>query len=235
MSTITWYGHSAFRITSPHEGKERHLCIDPFLTPASGVTVDSMGPLDVVLVTHDHADHVGEAVALCRKSGAMLGAIVGTAETLVERGLPQAQLLNGIGFNMGGTVEHAGFAMTMVPAFHSSQSGCPAGYIIRTPDGLTVYHAGDTCVFSGMALWGQLHAIDVALLPVGGVFTMDAPQAALACSLLGCKQVIPMHWGTFPVLAQSTAAFKEELARRAPACRCLDLAPGQSIYLSDIY
>ena len=131
--------------------------------------------------------------------------------------------------NFPGTVEHAGFAVTMTPAFHSSESGCPAGYIIRTPDGLTVYHAGDTCLFSGMALWGQLYPLDVALLPIGGVFTMDAPQAALACTLLGCKSVIPMHWGTFPVLAQSTEAFKQELALRAPDCRCIDLAPGKSI------
>lgn len=229
MSTLTWHGHSAFTISSDCGGQQRRLCIDPFFPPASGVSADSMGPLDVVLVTHDHADHVGEAVSLCRATGAMLGAIVGTAEKLAAQGVPQAQLLNGIGFNMGGTVEHAGFAVTMIPAFHSSESGCPAGYIIRTPDGLTVYHAGDTCLFSGMALWGQLYPLDVALLPIGGVFTMDAPQAALACALLGCKSVIPMHWGTFPVLAQSTAAFKQELALRAPDCRCIDLDPGKSI------
>lgn len=229
MSTIIWHGHSAFTISSEIDGTQRRLCIDPFLTPASGITVEEMGPLDVVLVTHDHADHVGEAVRLCRTTGAMLGAIVGTAEKLAAQGVPQEQLLNGIGFNMGGTVEHAGFAVTMVPAFHSSESGCPAGYIIRTPDGLTVYHAGDTCLFSGMALWGQLHPLDVALLPVGGVFTMDARQAALACALLGCKSVIPMHWGTFPVLAQSTEPFKQELALRAPDCRCIDLAPGKSV------
>ena len=183
MTEITWFGHSAFRISCG--GK--HLFIDPFFTPASTVTAETCGPADVVLVTHDHADHVGDAAAICARTGAMLGAIVGTAEKLVAQGVPQAQLLNGIGFNMGGTVEHAGFAVTMIPAFHSSESGCPAGYIIRTPDGLTVYHAGDTCLFSGMALWGQLYPLDVALLPVGGVFTMDARQAAQACALLHSK------------------------------------------------
>ena len=117
----------------------------------------------------------------------------------------------------------------MTQAYHSSDSGSPAGYIVRMPDGLTVYHAGDTCIFSGMELWGQLYDIDVALLPVGGVFTMDARQAALACKLLGCKAAIPMHWGTFPVLAQNAACFKVELERMKLACRCMEMAPGETV------
>ena len=205
MSQILWYGHSAFNISCD----DKHVVVDPFLTPASGTTAETIGPVDVVLVTHDHADHVGDAVAICKNTGAMLGAIVGTAQKLEAAGVPSAQLLNYIGFNMGGT----------------------AGYIIRTPDGKHIYHAGDTCIFAGMELWGRLYPIDVALLPMGGVFTMDARQAALACKLLGCKQVIPMHWGTFPVLAQDTEAFKAELARVAPGCTCIDLLPGQSVQI----
>ena len=161
----------------------------------------------------------------------MLGAIVGTAQKLVDLGVPPSRLLNGIGFNMGGTVAHAGFEFTMTQAYHSSESGSPAGYIIRTPDGKHIYHAGDTCIFAGMELWGRLYPLDVALLPMGGVFTMDARQAALACKLLGCKQVIPMHWGTFPVLAKDTEAFKAELARVAHGCTCIDLLPGQSVQI----
>ena len=80
-----------------------------------------------------------------------------------------------------------------------------------------------------MALWGQLYPLDVALLPVGGVFTMDARQGAQACALLGCKSVIPMHWGTFPVLAQNTDEFKRELGLRAPDCRCIDMQPGKTV------
>lgn len=225
MSEITWYGHSAFKISAP----QAHVLIDPFFTPASGVTVESLGPVDMLLVTHDHGDHVGEAVNVCRKTGAMLGAIVGTAGKLAEDGVPEAQILNGIGFNMGGTMEHKGIKATMTQAFHSSDSGAPAGYIIEMPDGLVVYHAGDTCIFSGMELWGQLYHIDVALLPIGGVFTMDARQAALACKLLGCKSVIPMHWGTFPVLAQSAEYFQEQVARLCPDCDCIAIRPGQSL------
>lgn len=225
MSEITWYGHSAFKISAP----QAHALIDPFFTPASGVNVESLGPVDMVLVTHDHGDHVGEAVRICRATGAMLGAIVGTAGKLAQAGVPEAQILNGIGFNMGGTVEHKGIKATMTQAFHSSDSGAPAGYIIEMPDGLVVYHAGDTCIFSGMELWGQLYHIDVALLPIGGVFTMDARQAALACRLLGCKSVIPMHWGTFPVLAQSVEDFQAQLARLCPDCDCIAMRPGQSL------
>ncbi|WP_417292002.1 metal-dependent hydrolase [Desulfovibrio porci] len=225
MSEITWYGHSAFKISAP----QAHVLIDPFFTPASGVTVESLGPVDMLLVTHDHGDHVGEAVNVCRKTGAMLGAIVGTAGKLAEDGVPEAQILNGIGFNMGGTMEHKGIKATMTQAFHSSDSGAPAGYIIEMPDGLVVYHAGDTCIFSGMELWGQLYHIDVALLPIGGVFTMDARQAALACKLLGCKSVIPMHWGTFPVLAQSAEYFQEQVAKLCPDCDCIAIRPGQSL------
>ena len=90
----------------------------------------------------------------------------------------------------------------------------------------------DTCIFSGMELWGQLYDIDVALLPVGGVFTMDARQAALACKLLRCKAVVPMHWGTFPLLAQSTAGFKAELERLQLPCRCVEMHPGETVSLS---
>ena len=225
MSDITWYGHSAFKISAP----SAQVIIDPFFAPSAGVTADAAGDVDIVLVTHDHADHVGDAVSLCRRTGAVLGAIVGTAGKLVEAGIPTEQIINGIGFNMGGTVSHKGVDITMTQAYHSSDSGSPAGYIVRMPDGLTVYHAGDTCIFSGMELWGQLYDIDVALLPVGGVFTMDARQAALACKLLRCKAVVPMHWGTFPLLAQNTESFKAELARLQLSCNCVEMAPGETV------
>ncbi|MDR3358532.1 MAG: metal-dependent hydrolase [Desulfovibrio sp.] len=228
MSEITWYGHSAFKICFSGPTEKAAVLIDPFFPPGCGMTADQSGLIDMVLVTHDHADHVGEAVAVCKKTGAMLGAIVGTAARLVQAGLPENQVLNGIGFNMGGTITRKGLSVTMTQAFHSSESGAPAGYIITMPDGVTIYHAGDTCVFGGMKLWGELYSIDVALLPVGGLFTMDARQAALACKLLQCKATVPMHWGTFPALAQSTEDFKNELALRCPDCRCIDVKPGES-------
>ena len=225
MSDITWFGHSAFKIASP----EAQVIIDPFFAPSTGVTADTAGDADIVLVTHDHGDHVGDAVSLCRRTGALLGAIVGTAGKLAEEGVPMEQIMNGIGFNMGGTVTHKGVSVTMTQAYHSSDSGSPAGYIVRMPDGLTVYHAGDTCIFSGMELWGQLYDIDVALLPVGGVFTMDARQAALACKLLRCKAAIPMHWGTFPMLAQNADGFRAQLDNLQVPCRCMPMRPGETV------
>ena len=225
MSTITWYGHSAFKLSSG----DVNVLFDPFFTPKSTVTAATVGDADLVLVSHDHADHVGDSIAICQRTGALLGAIVGTAEKLAAQGLPQSQILNGIGFNVGGTVTHKGVAVTMTQAFHSSESGAPVGYIVHMPDGLTVYHAGDTGIFSGMELWGKLYNIDVALLPVGGTFTMDGAQAALACKLLGCRHAIPMHWGTFPVLAQDTTAFEQALAKQAPACTCHTMKPGQTL------
>ena len=224
MALITWLGHSAFKISSNNVT----VLVDPFLdgNPTCTTAAKDIGPVDIVLVTHDHGDHTGQAAQICQATGAMLGAVVGTAETLVQAGVPAAQILNGIGFNMGGTLTHKSVHMTMIPAFHTTESGQPTGYIIRMPDGTTVYHAGDTCLFGDMALWGALYSIDVALLPIGGVFTMDARQAATACTLLRPKHVIPMHWGTFPVLAPDTTAFEQELAVLAPDCRCIALQPG---------
>ena len=227
MSEITWLGHSAFKICCNNVT----VLIDPFLdgNPTCPVSAANIGPVDLVLVTHDHGDHTGQAAQICQNTGAMLGAVVGTAEALVKAGAPADQILNSIGFNMGGTLEHKGVHITMLPAFHTTESGQPVGYILRMPDGVTVYHAGDTCLFGDMALWGTLYNIDVALLPIGGVFTMDARQAATACTLMRPKNVIPMHWGTFPVLAPSTCAFKQELGALAPDTRCVDLQPGQTV------
>lgn len=224
MSTITWLGHAAFKLETP----EVSILIDPFFTDDRLAAQAEAGRVDLVLVTHDHADHTGSVTDICRRTGVQLGAIVGTAERLQQAGVPQEQILFG-GFNMGGTVECKGARITMTQAYHSSMSGAPAGYIITMPDGLVVYHAGDTCLFSGMSLWGKLYPIDVALLPVGGVYTMDARQAAMACGLLKCAAVIPMHWGTFPILAQDTEEFQKLLAAQVPGCHCVSMQPGDSV------
>ena len=224
MTSITWYGHSAFKLAC--DGVS--VVIDPFFAPRWGQNPAEVGSPDVVLVTHDHGDHVGDAVNICKKTGALLGAVVGTAAKLRDAGVPEPQIMNGIGFNIGGTLTVKGIAVTMTQAFHSSDSSVPVGYILRMPDGITVYHAGDTGIFSSMELLGRLYGIHVALLPMGGVFTMDALQAAHACRLIGCACVVPMHWGTFPVLAQNVDGFRRALSAACPGCACVEPAPGQA-------
>ncbi len=221
MNTITWHGHSAFAITTP----EQTILIDPWFdgNPAAQTQGKSVAA-DLVLVTHDHGDHIGQALGICMRTGATLGCIVELAAKMKAQGLPESQILNGIGFNIGGTVRHKGVAVTMTQACHSCETGVPVGFIIRLENGYTIYHAGDTAVFSTMAMWGKLYKIDLALLPIGGVFTMDAAQAALAAMMLRARKVVPMHWGTFPALEQSTAAFKKELDKLDLGDALIDLA-----------
>jgi len=228
-TSITWHGHSNIHIAC--EGAS--LIIDPFFegNPRCSSDWRQLQKLDAVLLTHDHQDHAGQAVEICLATGAMLCCMVGTAQTLPEAGLPQNQIANGIGFNIGGTVNIKNMAITMTQAVHSSESASPAGFIVRMPNGFTFYHSGDTGIFASMALLGELYPLDLAMLPIGGVFTMDARQAATACKLLNAPAVLPIHWGTFPMLAQSTDEFGRELAQRAPTCRLIPLNPGGTIVL----
>ncbi len=227
--TLTWHGHANFQIA----GGGVNILIDPFFNgnPAAVSSYTEAAKPDLVLVTHMHGDHVGDAVSICTDTGALLGCVVGAAERLEQAGLAGEQILNGIGFNIGGTLEYKGARITMTQAFHTSEAGCPVGYIIVMPGGCTIYHAGDTGIFSSMSLWGELYSIDVALLPAGGCFTMDQRQAALAAKLLRAKKVVPMHWGTFPALAQSMDDFPAELAATSPTSEAILMRPGQTVTL----
>jgi len=227
--TLTWHGHANFQITTP----ELTILVDPWFegNPSASLKAADIQNVDLVLVTHDHGDHVGQALDICKTTGAALGAQVELAGHLLKQGVPQEQVLNGIGFNIGGTVEYKGIKITMIQAFHSCERGTPVGYIITLDNGFTLYHAGDTGVFSSMALYGRLYPIDLAMLPIGGVFTMDPKQAALACLLLRCRNVVPMHWGSFPVLEQNTGSFKKYLEKDAPGTTLLTMSPGETIQL----
>ncbi len=229
-ATLTWWGHSNFLLRQKHCS----ILIDPFFTdnPATEVDWKTLPPPDIVLVTHLHHDHVGDAIDICRETKARLGVAAGTADRLLQRGVPEGLLLNGKNFNIGGTVLEKGARITMTEAMHSTDGEIPTGFIITMPSGVTVYHAGDTGLFANMALWGTIYKIDVALLPIGGVFTMDASLAARAARMLRARKVVPMHWGSFPTLAQDTKCFRQELKRNAPASRMLEMKPGQEIVLS---
>lgn len=197
------------------------MLIDPFV-PEGGIEADP----DIVAVTHGHADHLGEAVRFQKPTVA----VNEIAKYLAACGVPADPM------NIGGTIEVAGVSFTMTPALHSSwlecagggyYGGVAAGYVIRM-DGTAVYHAGDTALFSDMKLIGALYHPDVAILPVGGRFTMGPAEAMMAAEFVGAGTVIPMHYNTFPAIEQDLSAFKEALERTADI-RVILLAPGESV------
>ena len=223
---ITWYGHATFGLKT--DGKT--VLIDPFFAgnPSAPVTHEDIDACDLILVTHDHADHVGQALELATCHNAEVISVFEIIQDLIGQGLPERL---GVGMNIGGTVNRLGIDVKMVQAVHSSIHGTPAGYILTLPDGTCIYNSGDTGLFGDMALFAEFHDIDIAILPVGGHFTMDAKQAAYACKLLKCKKVIPQHWGTWPLLAQNTESLAKHLAELAPETELVVLPVGDTVSL----
>ncbi|WP_027722678.1 metal-dependent hydrolase [Maridesulfovibrio zosterae] len=218
---FTWNGHSNFTIQSD----DKTILLDPFFegNPKACASWDTVKKADAVLVTHDHGDHVGQAAEICNATGAELVCIFDFINDMISQGVSGDKI---IGMNIGGTIEVSGIKVKMVQAMHSSASGAPAGFIITYPDDFCVYFAGDTGLFSSMELFGKLHDIDVAVLPTGGWFTMDSKDAAYACKMLQCKKVIPMHYGTFPILEQNAESFIKNCADLAPDCKVIELEIG---------
>lgn len=226
---LTWLGHANFEI----EAQGKIILIDPFFADDAPGKAEDIAKCDAILVTHDHADHVGATADIAARTGAQVVAAVGTAARLGRAGVPDDQIVGGIGMNIGGSVEVAGMIATMTQAFHTSESGSPTGFIVRLPSGYTLYHAGDTGIFESMRLLGEMYPLDLAMLPIGGHFTMDARQAAWACKLLRCKKIVPMHWGTFPVLEANTRAFADLLDKHAPDTELLEMTPGETVELGE--
>ena len=224
----TWLGHAAFRFDSP--GGTR-VYLDPWLAnPRCPEGERQPERVDVIAVTHGHDDHVGQTVELAKHFSPAVVAMVEVGAFLGRQGVEPDALTT---FNKGGTVEAAGVRFTMTDAKHSSS--CPdghyggeaAGFVIAFEDGPKVYAAGDTCVFGDMELIGRLYSPDVAVLPIGGHYTMDPEQAALALELLGASRCVPCHYGTFPLLKGTP----DELRAAAPGVEVIAPEPGQTVTL----
>ncbi|MFC1522331.1 metal-dependent hydrolase [Elusimicrobiota bacterium] len=229
---ITWLGHAAFHVISPN-GKS--MLIDPWLdNPKCPQDKKNLNELDLILLTHGHFDHMGSAVELAKKFSAKVVCIHEISVWLASRGVKTA-----MGMNKGGAVEADGIKVTMVNAFHSSSiqdgdqmvyAGEAAGFVIRLENGFKIYHAGDTNVFGDMRLIGEIYKPDLAMLPIGGLYTMDPVEAAKAISLLGVKQVMPMHYGTFPPLTGTPDQLREN-AKAIPDLKIHAIKPGEELIL----
>lgn len=224
---IKWLGHAGFQVIS---GSGKVLYIDPWIeNPLSAIKLDDVKEATMVLVTHDHFDHVGQAAEIVKKTGGLLVANVETARRFQsEFQIPAEKVCYfGYGMNIGGKLVYEGITVTMTQAFHSTASGAPCGYIIKLEDDITIYHAGDTGIFDSMKTFGELYKIDVAMLPVGSVFTMDPFQAARAAKMISPKKVIPMHFKTFPILVQDPKEFVDLARREAPGIEVVVMNPGE--------
>lgn len=211
---ILYLGHAAFVLSGT-----RTIFIDPFIrgNPACPRPLESLPRADAVIVTHDHHDHLGDAFEICRKDDAVLFCLPETLDPIAAKGV-RAE-----GMNIGGMVRGDGFSVHMVTAFHTSPSGGVCGVVVCL-DGLAVYHAGDTGLFSDMRLIGEMFRPDAALLPIGDRYTMGIEQAARAVEMIRPGLAVPMHYNTWPVIAADPEAFRRRVEHATPV---LILAPGE--------
>lgn len=227
MVVIKYLGHAAFELRLKGlDGKVKTILIDPWLTnPLSpidpGKYVAEVGKVDYIIVTHDHGDHLGEAVFIAQKTGATVVTIYDLAVELEKKGL------HVVGANIGGRIKVNDLFIVLTPAIHSSEHGSPVGVVVGGQD-VKVYHAGDTGLFSEMQFIHELYNPDIALLPIGGHFTMGIEEAVKAIELLKPKMAIPMHYNTFPPIRADPALFKELVEKRT-ATKVVILKPGEKL------
>jgi len=229
---LTWLGHATFLL----EAQGKRVLIDPWLqgNPACPDELKDPGPLDIIVATHGHNDHIQDLTEVAKSTGATVVCMVELGDWLQSK----KGIDNVVAMNKGGTTEIAGIKFHMTDAKHSSSftesdgtviyTGEPAGFVIELETGFKIYHAGDTCVFGDMALIRKLLAPDIALLPIGDFYTMGPRSAAEAIRLLGVKTVIPMHYGTFPLLPGTPDELRKE-ADDVSGLEVVDLKPGDSI------
>ncbi len=231
---LTWLGHSTFRIETPG-GKT--ILIDPWVmgNPSCPESEKKLRKVDVMLCTHGHFDHIGDAVEIAKTHNPAVVGIFELCAWLQKKGVQQTSPMN-----KGGTQQVRDIKVTMVHAIHSCgiqdgddivYGGEACGYVIEFENGLRIYHAGDTNVFSDMAIIRELYRPDIAMLPIGDHFTMSPREATYACGLLRPKLVIPMHFATFPLLKGSPAELRENV--QTMGIDVLELKPGETVTSSE--
>ena len=224
---IKWFGHATFLVTS---SKGVRLLFDPFIThnPSCPDAAKPVGAVDLMLVTHGHADHCEDAARVARETGATIVASPELAGWLERQGTKHVRPMN-----VGGRQTISDLDIAMVPAVHSSSApdgtylGPATGFVVRFEDGLRIYFAGDTALFGDMRLIRDRYSPDVAFLPIGDRFTMGPEDAAVAAEWLGVKTIVPMHYGTFPELTGTPAELRSHLGSAAVAV--VELRPGETI------
>jgi L-ascorbate metabolism protein UlaG (beta-lactamase superfamily) len=229
--SIVWLGHSTFIIELP--GGTR-IITDPWLgnpnCPAAFTRPEALGKLDLILVSHGHSDHAGDVLSIARHSNAPVVCLFELGDYFTSKGL---QTVKDMG--IGGTQHVAGVAITMVQAVHTGSIvddgriiylGGAAGFVLRAPHTPTIYFAGDTGLFGDMKMIAEVYRPEIAFLPIGDHYTMGPDTAAIAARWLGVRQVVPMHWGTFPLLTGTPDALREELA--GSGIDVLALKPGET-------
>jgi L-ascorbate metabolism protein UlaG (beta-lactamase superfamily) len=226
---ITWLGHATVLIQT---AKGTNLLVDPYIAQNPKYPKDFVLPrmIHYVLLTHGHGDHISDAVPVAAKHGSTVVAIYELAAYMAAKGVTKT-----IGMNLGGTVQLNEVAATMVEARHSSGAqdeegthyvGVAAGFVLAIKDGPVLYHSGDTDVFGDMKLIHDLYEPEVAMLPIGGHFTMGPKEAALAVRLLAAKTVLPLHFGTFPPLTGTPDELSEQVG---PGVEVVRWAPGDTV------
>jgi len=226
---LSWLGHSTYRIETPGGTT---VLVDPWVmgNPMCPESEKKIKKVDVMLCTHGHFDHIGDAVAIAKQHNPTVVGIFELCAWMEKKGVKQISPMN-----KGGTQKVGDLRVTMVHAEHSCgiqdgdqivYGGEACGYVMEFENGVKIYHAGDTCVFGDMQIIRELYAPEIVMLPIGDHFTMSPREAAYACRLLKPKTVIPMHFGTFPLLTGTPG----ELKKLVKDAEILEMKPGQTVY-----
>jgi L-ascorbate metabolism protein UlaG (beta-lactamase superfamily) len=224
MAIIKYLGHAAFEIVlTGLDGSEKTILIDPWIeNPLSPVKLSDYRNrrIDYIFVTHDHGDHLGNAIDIAKTTGAKIVAIFEVALYAKEKGV---EVIDG---NIGGRLNIPDIYAVLTPAIHSSNRGSPTGVVVGGKD-VTIYHAGDTGLFMEMSLIGELYQPDIAMLPIGGHYTMGIKEAVKAVQLIRPKIAIPMHYNTFPAIKTDPEEFKKLVESLTPT-KVVILKPGET-------